>query len=180
MAKSPRMQLPFLSAGQAQKEITHNEALVVIDAMLHACTGSAPSNNPPASPEPGSCYICGASPTGAWIGHGSSVAIWTAGGWRFVDAFEGLQIMDRASGRMWRYEGGQWFLGVLKGAEVQLNGIKVVGSQQPAIAAASGGTTIDSQARATLALVLAALRTHGLIATQAMLESHTDRISERW
>lgn len=164
MAKTPRNQLPLLSAGQAQKEITHNEALIVIDALLQGCIANAPSNNPPISPELGLSYLCGASPTEAWLGHAGAMACWTAGGWRFVSPSEGMQIGDRTSGAMWRYEGGQWTLGVLKGAQVQLGGLKVLGSQQPAIAAASGGSVVDAQARSTLNQVLNALRAHGLIA----------------
>lgn len=40
---------------------------------------------------------------------------------------------------------------------------QVITSQQPAIPDATGGAVIDSEARAALNLVLAALRTHGLI-----------------
>ncbi len=47
----------------------------------------------------------------------------------------------------------------------QVQGTKVVGVQQAAIAAPSGGAVIDVQARAQLALLLTALKTHGLIAT---------------
>ena len=32
---SPRFDLPLLAVSQAQKEITHNEALILIDALLH-------------------------------------------------------------------------------------------------------------------------------------------------
>lgn len=44
-------------------------------------------------------------------------------------------------------------------------GIQVVGTQQGAVADASGGAIIDSQARTAINDLLAALRLHGLIAT---------------
>ncbi|GAA4005197.1 DUF2793 domain-containing protein [Sphingomonas humi] len=158
------MQLPFLSAGQAQKEITHNEALNLIDSLLQACTANAPADTPPTSPEFGLCYLCGAEPSGAWAGHANGLACWTMGGWRFVDPFEGFVVVDRATGRSWRFALGQWSLGVINANEIQIGGLKVVGSQQPAIAGASGGAMVDVQARSVLALVLGALRSHGLIA----------------
>lgn len=34
--QTARYQLPFLAVGQAQKEITHNEALVLLDALISA------------------------------------------------------------------------------------------------------------------------------------------------
>ena len=46
----------------------------------------------------------------------------------------------------------------------KVNGTQVVGARQAAIAAPSGGTTIDSQARTAINSILTALRAHGLIA----------------
>lgn len=47
----------------------------------------------------------------------------------------------------------------------KVDGMQVVKEQQPAIADPSGGTTIDTEARAQLILLLNAARAHGLIAT---------------
>jgi hypothetical protein len=54
-------------------------------------------------------------------------------------------------------------MGAVRGSSLVLGGQQVVGSRGAAIAAPSGGTTIDSQARTTIGLILAALRQHGLI-----------------
>lgn len=164
MARSSRLGLPLLSAGQAQKEVTHNEALILVDALVSGYCGAGPANAPPSTPEVGISYICGPAPTGGWTGHPQALACWTEAGWRFVDPVAGLQILDRSSGCTWRYASGQWSLGIVNAAEVRVDGLKVVGARQPAIAGATGGATVDSEARAALALVLAALRSHGLIA----------------
>ena len=49
--------------------------------------------------------------------------------------------------------------------EYKVGGTQVVGSQQPAIPDATGGATVDVEARAALNQLLAELRTHGLIHT---------------
>lgn len=49
--------------------------------------------------------------------------------------------------------------------EYKVSGIQVVTAQQPAIPDASGGVTVDTEARAAINALLAALRTHGLIDT---------------
>ncbi len=49
-------------------------------------------------------------------------------------------------------------------AVYKVDGTQVVGPQLPAIPDPTGGGTIDAQARATEALILAAMRAHGLIA----------------
>lgn len=165
MAKTQRLGLPLLSAGQAQKEITHNEALVIIDALLHGCCPSSPSDMPPAQPELGLSYLCGPSPTGAWSGHAKAVAHWSESGWRFTAPVEGQCLYDRANGRTWKYAAGQWELGILRASELRVGSTKVVGSQQSAIANPVGGGAGDVEARAAVNQILAALRAHGLIAT---------------
>lgn len=49
--------------------------------------------------------------------------------------------------------------------EYKVSGTQVVAAQQPAIPDATGGVTVDTEARAALNALLAELRTHGLIAT---------------
>ena len=62
MSASPRLGLPFLSVGQAQKEFTHNEALQVLDSLVAGAVEEPPRASPPASPALGACYIIDAAP----------------------------------------------------------------------------------------------------------------------
>ena len=58
---TPRHQLPYLAVGQAQKEITHNQALVRIDALLQPLV-EAELSAPPASlaeSQAGKCWLVG-------------------------------------------------------------------------------------------------------------------------
>ena len=50
-------------------------------------------------------------------------------------------------------------------AAIEVSGTQVLTTQQSAIADASGGMVVDTQARTAINAVLAALRTHGIIAT---------------
>lgn len=49
--------------------------------------------------------------------------------------------------------------------EYQVDGVKVLGNQGAAVADASGGATIDTEARAAVNALLARVRAHGMIAT---------------
>lgn len=49
--------------------------------------------------------------------------------------------------------------------QYNVNGTKVLGTQEAAVADAAGGATVDAEARTALNALLARLRTHGLIAT---------------
>ena len=159
-----RFALPLLAAGQAQKEINHNEALTLLDLLAQPVAETSGDNSPPGAPVAGKAWIVGASPTGAWAGHAAMLALWTDGGWRFIAPLEGMSVWVKATGLWTRRTASGWSDGTLPAAALQLGGNQVVGARQAAIASPAGGTTIDSQARATLSAILAMLRTHGLIA----------------
>ncbi len=93
-----------------------------------------------------------------------NLAIYSESGWRFISPVDGLEVLDRTTGRRWAFASGSWALGVIKANEIQIGGVKVLGAQRPAIADAIGGVTIDAEARSALAQILASLRAHGIIA----------------
>ena len=81
--ETPALRLPFILNGQAQKHVTHNEALVALDALVQLAVVSVGEDGPPASPAEGERHIVGDAPTGAWDGHAGEVAAFTGGAWRF-------------------------------------------------------------------------------------------------
>jgi hypothetical protein len=162
---SARFDLPFLQAGQAQKEIWHNEALAVIDVLLHPVAQDFGVDTPPSAPTAGQCWILGTAPIGAWEGRAGSIAAWTGGGWRFVAPREGLSAWVADENMLARHDGTTWTVGIMSAARYDVGGQQVVGNRQAAIADPTGGTTIDLPARAAISGILATLRTHGLIAT---------------
>ena len=164
MSSTTRLHLPFLSAGQAQKEFSHNEALQALDFLVAGAVEEGPRNDPPTAPVHGDCYIVSDAPTGAWAGKPQAVAGYTAGGWRLFAPTEGMILYVKSSGVWANYCAGAWVLGELRGSRLVIDGDQVVGEQAAAIASPAGGATIDSEARTTIDLMLDALRHHGLIA----------------
>jgi hypothetical protein len=142
---SARLALPFIEAGQAQKEWTHNEALALLDIAVQA-TVEGIADAPPADPASGACWIVGSAPSGAWIGRAGSIAGWTAGGWRFVAPREGMAAWHLAEGTIVRRRSSAWRL-----------------DRVASIAAPAGGPTVDVECRAAVAAILAALRTLGVL-----------------
>ncbi|CAM8660654.1 DUF2793 domain-containing protein [Sphingobium sp.] len=165
MDETPRWALPLLFAGQAQKEIQHNEALVVVDALLHGRVESADLSAPPGAPMVGQCWIVAAGASGDWAGQADTVALWTEGGWRFVAPRAGLRVAAADRDHALFFDGTLWRSDAVRGDGVYLDEERVVGPRMAAIAGPSGGGVIDAEARSTLMDILAALRTHGLIAT---------------
>lgn len=164
MSVTARLNLPFLAAGQAQKELVHNEALQVIDLLVAANVAEPPRNDPPTTPAIGTCYIIGTAPTGGWAGKPSQLAGWTSGGWRYIAPVEGMRANVQSTGLNAVYRGGVWESGVVRATSISIGANQVVGGRQAAIADPSGGTTVDSQGRSAVGQILLALRQHGLIA----------------
>lgn len=160
---TPRYELPLLAPGQAQKELYHNEALARLDAALHPAVDGAAIVVPPLSPSEGQCWIVGAGASGAWLGHDQSIAMWSAGGWRFVAPQTGMLVFDKAA-TLWIYwTGSAWSSGELPCSAVRIGGVQVVGGRRPPVPSPSGGTIIDVEARAAIDAIIATLMQHGLI-----------------
>lgn len=163
MSSTPRLGLPFLSAGQAQKEVFVNEALQILDIVAAAAVEEPPRATPPDTPQVGDTYIVATSPSGDWTGKAQCLAALTSGGWRFVTPKQGLFALEKASGSYLTYREGAWEAGVIRGESLVIDGSQVVGPRGASIPDPSGGSTVDSEARTTLQKVLAALREHGLV-----------------
>lgn len=162
--RSARLALPYLYPGQAQKETTHNEALALLDLAVQAAVVAVGVDAPPDDPAIGACWIIGANPSGAWSDNADAIAGWTAGGWRFVVPREGMAAWSIADGAAAQFVSGGWRVGAVAGRRIVVDGLQVVGAQQPAIPAPAGGAVADTEARAAIGAILGAMRAHGLLA----------------
>jgi hypothetical protein len=83
MSETPNLSLPLVAAAQAQKHVTVNEALLLLDALASLRLESVVETAPPGSPADGDRYGLPAGATGAWSGHAGELAIRIGGGWVF-------------------------------------------------------------------------------------------------
>lgn len=108
MTTTPRLGAPLLSASQAQKHVTHNEALLEFDALLGCRILDRDLSAPPASPADGDAYLVKATGTGSWTGQDGNVAYAIDGAWNFSAPFEGLSIYVADEAAMFVYVSGSW------------------------------------------------------------------------
>lgn len=163
MTATPRFALPLIAPGQAQKEAFHNEALTGIDAAIHPCVEGGALVTPPSDPELGQSWLVATGATGGWAGADDSLACWTAGGWRFVAPVPGMTAWDAAAGQWVHWSGSAWINDSWPVSALTIGGNQLVGARQPDVPSPSGGTTIDAEARVAVDLVIATLKSHGLI-----------------
>ena len=81
MTETLRWNLPLLMQGQAQKEISHNEALQTIDRILHLAVVTRGTGHPPANATAGDSYIIGPAPSGDWTSGVGLIAYYDGIGW---------------------------------------------------------------------------------------------------
>ncbi|MGQ0457936.1 MAG: DUF2793 domain-containing protein [Hyphomicrobium sp.] len=106
--QSPNLLLPYIMAAQAQKHVTHNEAIRALDAIVHIGALDRDLAAPPASPANGDRYIVAASPTGAWIGQAGRLAAYQDGAWMFYAPREGWVAWLADENAAVVYDGAAW------------------------------------------------------------------------
>nr|WP_310523993.1 DUF2793 domain-containing protein [Polymorphobacter sp.] len=162
MNESVRHRLPMLAAGQAQKEVTHNEAVMAVDRLLHPAVLSRGLSVPPALASPGDCYIVASPGGGGWTGFAGQLASHDGFGWTFTNPVRGclVWIADEASFSVFD---GVWSSGGFPVTGLRIGGRQVLGAPPTSIANAVGGTMIDVEVRAMLGFLISALRDQGIV-----------------
>ncbi|WP_432201696.1 DUF2793 domain-containing protein [Erythrobacter sp. W53] len=143
---SARFSMPFLFAGQSQKEFFVNESVARIDALLHP-TIVEERGDPPASPSEGDAYLIATTATGNWEGKEGQIAVWQGSYWLLIEPRDGMMLRDASSGA------GAGQLLLFQGSWIRPS----------AIAAPTGGTSEDTEARAAIESILSALQVYGIL-----------------
>jgi hypothetical protein len=107
-AVTPNLNFPLIAAGQAQKHVTHNEALMQLDRVVQSKVIARTLAAPPASPLQGDSYIIAASPSGAWTGRAGEIATFDTGIWTFAAATAGMRVYVLAEQALLAYTGSGW------------------------------------------------------------------------
>jgi hypothetical protein len=90
---STHLGLPYLLAAQAQKHVTYNEALRLLDAMVQLSVLDRTRTTPPVSPTDGDRHLVASGATGLWAGWDLNVAFWVDGVW--------LRLVPRPGWLVW-------------------------------------------------------------------------------
>jgi hypothetical protein len=161
MPETPRLALPLITAGQTQKDVTHNDALLALDRLVALAVESRSLPTPPPTPALGSCYIVSAAGAAAWGHPAGTLLHWQGAGWLAQTPRDGQIVMIADESAMLVHDGSwqaQWPVTGLR-----IAGRTVLAASPDAVALPSGGSVVDSQARATLAVLVAALQQQGIV-----------------
>jgi len=100
--------LPYILAAQAQKHVTHNEALRILDGLVQLSVLDRDLTAPPGSPTDGDRYIVCSGASGDWMGWDLNVALWTDGAWLRLPPRTGWRAWIEDENVLLVYDGSSW------------------------------------------------------------------------
>jgi hypothetical protein len=106
--KTPVLNLPYILPNQAQKHVTHNEALRLLDVIVQLSVAARNLAAPPASPAEGDRHIVAAAATGDWAGKSGQIALFGNGAWQFFAPLAGWRAWIVAEQIEVTYTGTAW------------------------------------------------------------------------
>jgi len=103
MTDTVNLGLPCIEGSQAQKHVTHNDALRILDTLVQLAVLDRDLTAPPGSPAEGQRWIIKTGATGAWAGHVNAIAAWQDGAWQFSTPQSGwcAFVIDESTLLVW-------------------------------------------------------------------------------
>lgn len=126
MQTTGRFELPLIMPSQAQKHVTHNEALTLLDGLIHLVITASGLTAPPLSAVTDDAYLVGSPAAGAWFGQEGKIALNSDAGWRFTLPVRGMTAFFVSANELRIYEQGVWtklgdYVGALNYAMLGVN-----------------------------------------------------------
>ena len=108
MLNTPNLKMPYLAAAQAQKHVTHNEALRMLDAIVQLSVVDRDLAEPPAEPGDGHRFIVADNATGDWAGRDGQVAAWQDGAYMYYQPESGWIAWLEDEDKLIVWDGAEW------------------------------------------------------------------------
>jgi hypothetical protein len=100
--------LPYIQPAQAQKHVTHNEAIRRLDVLVQLSVQSRTIATPPSAATDGDRYIVPNGATDAWSDKVGSIALHENGGWAFFDVQTGWRAFVIDDNEETYFDGTDW------------------------------------------------------------------------
>ncbi len=148
---TPNLNLPYIAAAQAQKHVTHNEAIRALDALLQIAVVDRDLTVAPTQPVEGARYLVAAGSTGGWAGKTGQLAAWQDGAWAFFEPRTGWTVWVADEGALIVFDGGSWVAVSAAGGSnggpnpAPLVGVNTVADPTNRLSVASPGSLFDAE-----------------------------------
>jgi|GEM_PF-603440 len=143
MSETPSLKLPHLQAAQAQKHVTHNEALEILDTVVQLSVLDIDLSTPPTTVTEGDAYIINTNATLEWAGLETQIAHWRDGAWRIITPQIGWQAWVISQNALSVFDGIAWIDPLALGlTSVDTLGINASSDAQNRLTVASSNTLL--------------------------------------
>lgn len=106
--QSTHLNLPFIAEAQAQKHVTHNEAIRALDALVQLVVLDRDLSIPPVSPTEGDRYIIANGASGNWASHEQQIGAFQDGAWAFFAPKIGWLTWVADEEKLYTFDGAIW------------------------------------------------------------------------
>ncbi|MFV2033896.1 MAG: DUF2793 domain-containing protein [Halocynthiibacter sp.] len=106
--RSTILSLPYIQPSQAQKHVTHNEAIGALDVIVQLAVKSRTTSAPPGTPQDGDRYIVAVGGSAAWAGQDDAVAVLVEGVWAFFAPGPGWSAYVEDNQEVAIFDGAGW------------------------------------------------------------------------
>jgi hypothetical protein len=144
MPDTPRLSLALLAAGQAQKHVTLNDALLKLDTVTQLAVLDRDLSTPPPSPAANAAYIVAASPTGAWAGRANAIATFVDGFWTFDAPVAGWRAWLADEALLAVFDGTAW-ISATDTVKARLAGINATADASNRLSVSSPATLLNHE-----------------------------------
>lgn len=105
---SPILSLPYIQPAQAQKHLTHNTALGVLDVLVQAVAADRDRTIPPAPVSAGAAHLVAPGAQAEWAGQDLAIAVFDGVAWTFTPPRPGWRVHVLAEGFDVVFDGAAW------------------------------------------------------------------------
>lgn len=106
--QTPILALPYILPAQAQKHVSHNEALRLLDMLVQLAVQDRTRTSPPEHPTLGDRHIVAAGAGDDWAGQDHHLAVFEPHGWSFLTPHPGWIALDQSDLQMLVFDGTLW------------------------------------------------------------------------
>ena len=145
MATTNNLAITKLEQSQAQKDVTVNEALIKIDALINTAIIDKDLATPPGSPREGDLYIVAAGATGDWSGEEGKLAHYNNSSWNFITPNEGALFWIADEDQLYVYDGSFWANYLDQPQNISLLGVKATADSTNRLAVSSPAILFDAE-----------------------------------
>ena len=142
---TPLLSLPLLLPSQAQKHVTHNEALRLLDVLVQLAVTDRTRTEPPAAPEEGDRHLIAAGATGAWAGRANQIAAFWGGAWLYLIPRDGWTVRVVDDAVTLAFADGQWLPATASTELAMRLGINATADDTNRLAVASAATLLTHE-----------------------------------